>query len=219
MKRATLFSIVSSMAVLAAAVSSHAAIRVTEIAPWSSGNSPFAADWFEVTNTGTAAMSVTGWSVDDNSNSFGSSRALNGISSIAAGESVIFFEGASTSIAAFRSHWFGTAAPASLQIGYYSGAAIGLSTGGDAVNLFSPDGSLQANVSFGVSDSTAPFQTFDNSQALNGTTVSLLSQVGVNQAFTAFAGGEIGSPGVTPEPVSLTTLAAAGLLVSRRRRA
>ena len=26
---------------------------ISEVTPWSSGNAPYAADWFEVTNTGT----------------------------------------------------------------------------------------------------------------------------------------------------------------------
>src|SRR5690349_7980988 len=47
-------------------------IIISEVAPWSSGNSSIGADWFEVTNIGTAAANITGWKMDDNSNSFGS---------------------------------------------------------------------------------------------------------------------------------------------------
>ncbi|MEI9897707.1 MAG: lamin tail domain-containing protein [Chthoniobacter sp.] len=54
-------------------------IIISEVAPWSSGNSPVGADWFEVTNIGTAAQDITGWKMDDNSNSFGSAVALNGV--------------------------------------------------------------------------------------------------------------------------------------------
>ena len=58
-------------------------LAITEVAPWSSGNSPLAADWFEVTNFGTSSVSLVGWTMDDNSNSFAVSVPLNGVTSIA----------------------------------------------------------------------------------------------------------------------------------------
>ena len=47
---------------------------------------------------------------------------------------------------AFKSVWFGGAAPAGLQIGTYTGAGVGLSTTADAVNLFDSTGAVQAIV-------------------------------------------------------------------------
>ena len=70
----------------------RASLVISEVAPWGSGNSPYAADWFEVTNTGASAVNLTGWKVDDNSNAFASAVVLNGVTSIAPGESVIFIE-------------------------------------------------------------------------------------------------------------------------------
>jgi len=66
---------------------------ITEVAPWSSGNSSVGADWFELTNTGTEAVSLTGWRMDDSSNAFDLAVALRGLASVAPGQSVIFFEG------------------------------------------------------------------------------------------------------------------------------
>lgn len=173
------------------------ALIFSEVAPWSSGNSPLGADWFEVTNVGTAAASISGWKIDDSSNSFGSSVALNGITTIAPGESVIFIESASGSVAAsFRSLWFGSNPPANLQIGTYSGSGIGLSTGGDALNLYNGSGALQANVSFGSSPTGPSYATFDNAAGLNNTSISALSAVGVNGALNAASNpAEVGSPG------------------------
>ena len=174
-----------------------ATITISEVAPWSSGNSPVAADWFEVTNNGTSAVNITGWKMDDNSNSFASSVALNGITSIGPGESVIFLETASpaTTTTAFINTWFGGTAPAGLQIGSYTGSGVGLSTGGDAVNLFDAAGTLQAKVTFNASPA-GPFPTFNNAAGLNNQTISELSKVGVNGAFKAMADtNEIGSPG------------------------
>ncbi len=191
-------SLIGLMAALvaASAIPAHAAIQITEVAPWSSGNSPVGKDWFELTNTGAAAVTLTGWKMDDDSASFASAAALSGITSIAAGESVIFIEGGNSTInASFLNTWFGANAPAGLQIGSYSGSGVGLSTGSDAVNIFNNAGVLQASVSFGASP-TGTFATFDNAAGLSGTTISQLSAVGVNGAFVAVNDvNEIGSPG------------------------
>jgi uncharacterized protein YjiK len=176
-------------------------LAVTEVAPWSSGNSPLAADWFELTNFGTSAISLTGWTMDDNSNSFADSVPLNGVASINPGESVIFIETADSSgLAAaaqsFIGLWYGGTAPAGLQIGSYSGSGVGLSTGGDAVNIFDNGGALYAAISFGASPSGTPLPTFDNSAGLNNAVISNLSVVGQFGAFVAPGdANEIGSPG------------------------
>lgn len=204
----------------------QAEVRITEVAPWgSSGNNPaipYATDWFELTNTGASALNITGWKMDDSSN--GTAKvALVGITTIAAGESVIFTETAAS--ASFLSTWFGGAIPAGLQIGTYTGAGVGLSQAGDAVNVFDAGGTLQANVSFGASDTNSPYQTFDNAAGLNNTVITQLSVVGVNGAFAAANHPiEIGSPGTiaaVPEPESyVLALAALGLfgVIARKRQ-
>jgi uncharacterized repeat protein (TIGR02543 family) len=179
-----------------------ATLRITEVAPWSSTNGlGLNADWFEVTNVGTAAAALSGWKMNDShSNSVGA-VPLSGITTIAPGESVIFIESTSTNqatvIANFKTLWFGSNVPAGLKVGTYDGtiASVGLSTGGDSVNLFDGGGTLQASVAFG-SNTASPFKTFDNAAGLNATTISLLSVVGTNGAFTATGDvNEIGSPG------------------------
>ncbi len=139
--------------------------------------------------------------MDDNSNSFAVSVPLNGVTSINPGESVIFIETASSSelaakAQAFINLWFGGTAPAGLQIGSYSGSGVGLSTGGDAVNLFDNGGTLHAAISFPASPSGTPLPTFDNSAGLNNVVISSLSVVGQIGAFVAPSdANEIGSPG------------------------
>ena len=112
-----------------------APVRVTEVSPWSSGNSPYAADWFEATNTGTQPVDLTGWKMDDSSNALASAVPLTGVASIAPGQSAIFTEGEKRRR---RSRRPGSAhsVPAGFAIGSYSGSGVGLSTDGDAVNLF-----------------------------------------------------------------------------------
>ena len=80
---------ITAAAVVVPAVDSAQAaggLIISEVAPWGSGNSSYGVDWFEVTNTSGASISIAGWKVDDSSNAFGSAIALAGVSSIGAGE-------------------------------------------------------------------------------------------------------------------------------------
>ncbi|PKO48490.1 MAG: PEP-CTERM sorting domain-containing protein [Betaproteobacteria bacterium HGW-Betaproteobacteria-4] len=214
-------------AVLAAtSFAASAAVTITEVAPWSSGNSPVAADWFELTNTGSSAVDITGWKFDDSSASFAAGAALNGITSIAAGQSAIFLEGNVAKTELFKTNWFGGSLPAGFAIGYYSGSGIGLSTTSDAVNIFNASGALQASVTFGAADSSLPYQTFDNAAGLNNTSISQLSVVDISGAFVAANSvNEIGSPGsiaAVPEPETYAMLLAGlgfiGALARKRQR-
>ncbi len=187
------------------------ALIITEIAPWSSGSSPsVAADWFEVTNVSSNPVTITGWKVDDSSNSFAAALALSGITTIAPGESVIFLESTPatqpTIVNQFTTTWFGGNPPAELQVGTYTGTGIGLGSGGDALNLYNAAGALQANITFGVSDAVPPYQTFDNTAALNSAAIALLSVTGVNGAFVAASSTtETGSPGYSAPAVLRVT--------------
>jgi hypothetical protein len=184
--------------------SSAGSIVISEVAPWSSGNSPLGADWFEVTNTGASAVDITGWKVDDNSHDFGSAIALNGITSIAAGESVIFIESNDPAAAAnaFRTLWFGTSPPAGLQIGTYTGSMIGLGSSNDEVSLYDAGGILQANVGWGTGPAGPTFPTFENRAGLSGTITSL-SVLGSTGASAPNDANEIGSPGTIGKPTQI----------------
>jgi len=176
---------------------SASSIVISEVSPWSSGSSPYSADWFELTNTGTTTVDLTGWRMDDGSNAFGSSVALTGVTSIAAGQSAVFLEGTAGTVTNFQSAWFGASVPVGFAAGTYSGGGVGLSTGGDAVNVFDASGNRVTGVAFGISTTG---QTFDNTDGVGSTTlplptVSTLSAIGTNGAFLAADGVETGSPG------------------------
>ncbi len=195
---------------------------ITEVAPWSSNSSPVLADWFEVTNTGASLVDITGWKIDDNSESPVAAVALSGITSIAPGESVIFIETATplTTIPNFLSNWFGANPPVGLQVGSYTGSGIGLSSTGDAVNLYDTANTRQANVAFGASPAGAPFATFDNKVGLNFATISTLSAVGINGAFVAAnSSNEAASPGSLINPPSVPTFSFANAAYSVREDA
>jgi hypothetical protein len=161
-------------------------------------------------------VDITGWMMDDNSNAFGSAVPLNGIASIAPGQSVVFIDGTTPiNITAFISAWFGSSPPSDLTIGTYGGSGVGLSTSGDAVNLFDASGNRITGISFGTAMANA---TFDNTAGLGSTTlpvpaVSTTSAAGVNGALLSFDGAEVGSPG---RRVSASTLSGLDLSNSVR---
>jgi hypothetical protein len=207
-------------------------IVITEVAPWGSGTATYAADWFELTNTGGSAVNITGWKMDDNSDSFALAVPLAGVTSIAPGQSVIFIEGTAATAATFTTTWFGASPPSGFTIGSYTGSGVGLSTTSDAVNIFDSTGAAIAGVTFGAADSTNPLQSFDNTAGVNGA-ISTLSTTGTNGAFVAANdSNEIGSPGtigttnpILPEvpyaillPGGAVVVLAGGIAVSRRRR-
>jgi hypothetical protein len=213
---------------LAAVSSSHAQIstlRITEA--MSSSGVGGTADWWEVTNYGTSSVDITGWKFDDSSYAFASSVALNGVTSIAAGESVAFLETTTldsgtvaTLISSFRSFWGGSGTSA--QIGYYAGSGISLSSAGDGIVLFNGSGTeTTPRVSFGAATAGSSFYygydaagdptTSPNTNAIVSTAGTVDGQVTFNSATSLPQ--NIGSPGTAvvtavPEPSSMACVAA-----------
>ncbi|MFM1998571.1 MAG: hypothetical protein RL204_518, partial [Bacteroidota bacterium] len=180
-----------------ASSSAQAILRITEV--MSSGGT---ADWIEVSNIGDTDADITGFKFDDGSFSFASSLALNGITTIAVGESVIFGESGSATFATdFRTFW---GVDASVQVGTYSGSGIGLSSSGDGAVLFTADGTEVTRVSFGAATAGSSFYwgynadgSFDtnNVGALNVGLISTLGTNGGQNTFTsANVAANVGSP-------------------------
>jgi len=160
-------------------------LLITEVYSAGSGNGTYAADWFEVTNFSASPIDITGWKVDDNSQSPAAAVALVGVTSIAAGQSVVFLEGnsAGTNLAtinnAFKTAWFGTTSWP-IILGNYYGSGIGFSTTNDQVNLFNPNGVAPstpvASVQFGAATTG---KTFQNPGFLNDVSTPLTTLSGV----------------------------------------
>lgn len=209
-------------AVMLSAGAAHANLIISEVDAAGSGNLAYSADWFELTNTGASAIDITGWKMDDSSPSFSTAVALRGVTSIGAGQSAVFLENGTNAASdaalnsTFKSAWFGANAPAGLIIGNYGGTGVGLSTSGDAVNIYDASGALITGVTFGAS--TTGF-TFDNKAGLTGP-ISALSAVNLNGAFTSASSSEVGSPGAVPIPAALPLLMSAlGFLGTLKMRA
>ncbi|MFM1882908.1 MAG: hypothetical protein RJA05_1317 [Planctomycetota bacterium] len=201
---------------LVAAVASpaFATIRITEV--MSSSGSGGTADWIEVTNYGTSAVDITGWKMDDNSFSFANSVALLGISTLGAGETVIFFEGAAGDVAGFRNFWGGLSG---VQVGFYSGSGVSFGSSGDAAVLFNGSGAEASNrASFGAASSGKSFY-FDT-----GSDTGIVSVVGTIGTQVTFATtgvpvntGSLGTAIGVPAPGALALLAVAGIAGRRSR--
>jgi len=199
----------------------QAQLKITEAESSEAVGSFTTADWFELSNLSASPVTITGYKMDDNSDSFALSVALSGITSIAAGESVVFFEqtGATPLTVTGFQNWWGSSLGSSVQIGTYSGSGVGLSGTADHVNVFDGAGATVDQVIFTTATAGDTFQ-FDGNGS-SGRSPSGLSVNGVNGAFTS-GNGDIGSPGVAPVPEP-TTMALAGLgglaaLVALRRR-
>jgi hypothetical protein len=221
MKKTCFASLALCAAICAAGSPAFGALKITEVA--STSGAPAGAlsglDWWELTNTGPAAVMLDGYSWEDNSPSGDTAIFPNGIT-IAAGESIIIHEQASTPVpvaAQFRTDWGLSASVQILEETQFTGfnTFSGLGSSGDEVNLYDPTNTIIASVSFGASTTGKSFEW-------DGTGASLgLSVVGENFAYAA-SNNRVGSPGkaVIPEPSALA-LAAFGLaaLASRFRSA
>ena len=209
-----------AIAAAACVTLADANLRITEAMSSSNGSPAATPDWIELTNYGASAVSLSGWRIDDSSFNFAASVALNGITSIGAGESVIFIESAAgAAIASFRSFWGGLSG---VQVGFYSGSGVGLSSGGDGVGLFNASNILETQVSFGAATSGSSFfwgygLAGNTDPSYNG----LISTVGtIGTQLTFSLSGDIASIGSAigiPAPGAIALLGLAGLAGRRRR--
>lgn len=170
-----------------------------ESADNSNGDTSGHQDWFELSNLGNFAVNLHGFRIDDSHQSLAQSAPVTNRTMIQPYESVVLVQNMTAD--AFRA-WWGTNLPATVKIIGFNGAGQGLSGSGDDVHIWNAaatsDGDQVTGVNFltgtvGVSfgfDPTIPNQTGFYGFAPDG-----LSTVGVNGAFVATVGGDVGSPG------------------------
>lgn len=220
--------LIAWLAAAGGARAQYSDLRITEA--MSSSGTGGTVDWFEIANYGLTMVSLVGWTVDDSSYAFANSVALNGVTSLAAGESALFLESAAgAAIESFRTFWGGID---TVQIGYYSGSGLGLSASGDGLVLFDSAGTEETpRVSFGAATTGSSFyyayaangdpETSPNAAAIVSTPGTRYGQVTYTSADAL---GNVGSPGTAfaspiPEPATgaLLGLGALGLFCYRRR--
>jgi Lamin Tail Domain len=205
---------------------SSAALVVTEVMPQTTDGTPATVngDWWELTNTGPAAVNLTGyqWADDEDKLPSTDSNFFPNVS-IGVGESIIVLEETASSKAAWRGMW---GILPSVQIltedemvddSTPDGDMFsGLGNTNDGVFFYNPAGDLLSSYFYAANVRGRSFE-----QSTGGANLGL-SVVGEFGAVMA-SNGDIGSPGTStavPEPhailLALSGIAAA--LRSRRRR-
>ena len=220
----SLSSLLITTALVAISSSASASLRITEVMSSSAGGGSPTGDFLEITNYGSSAISMSGWKMDDNSFDITKAVALNGITSIGAGESVIFIESvAGAAVNSFKTFWGGLTG---VQVGYYSGSGISFGSGGDSAILFNAEAAEATRVTFGAATAGKTF--FWGYNAATGTVdpsynglVSSVGTIGTQVTFTS--SGDTGSLGTAigtaavPTPGAVALLGLAGLIARRRR--
>jgi MYXO-CTERM domain-containing protein len=216
----SLSSLLITTTLVAISSSALADLRITEVMSSSAGGGSPTGDFLEITNYGSSAISMSGWKMDDNSFDITKAVALSGITSIGAGESVIFIESvAGAAVNSFKTFWGGLSG---VQVGYYSGSGISLSSGGDGVILFDATAAEATRVSFGAATAGKTFFWGYNAAtgAVDPSYNGLVSSVGtIGTQVTFTSSGDTGSLGtaIIPTPGAIALLGLAGLIARRRR--
>jgi MYXO-CTERM domain-containing protein len=109
-----------------------------------------------------------------------------------------------------------------VQVGFYSGSGVGLSSGGDGVGLYNTSNALVTQVTFGAATSGSSFfWGYDLAGSIDPSYNGLVSTVGsIGTQVTRASSGDVGSIGSAigvpaPGAFALVGLAA---IVGRRRR-
>lgn len=191
-----------------------AAIRITE---WMYGGDD--GEFIEFTNTGAAAVDLTGWSFSDSARTPGA-VPLGALGTIAAGESFILAE---PTAAAFRTAWN---LPATVKV---LGENMANLSRGDEMNIYDAANALVDRLTY--SDQTIAGSIRTQNASGNPMTLAALGTNNVLQwqlavagdAFGSYAGaaGNLGNPGsfaLVPEPATWGLAALAGAAIALRGR-
>lgn len=221
MNRST--TLLSALVLAGLALPAHADLVITEVmAQTSSGTaSTINGDWWELTNSGLAAVTLSGYQWADSEDAIGGPTPQPNLFpavTINPGQSIIILEEASTSAAEWRTNWgisssvviLGT--DEMLPSAGASDTFSGLGTGGDTVNFYDASGLLIDSFTYAGLTRGVSFELDAQGADLG------LSVVGENGAVLA-ANGDVGSPGsAVPAPGAIAPFAVA-LIAGRRRRA
>ncbi len=171
-------------------------LQITEMWPGNDPGNNLTSDWFEVTNFGDAEWTAAADGAlyfDDESADRSVADLMEGVASIAAGESAIFVEGEAGDVAEFLEVWAGVIDP-DVKIGFYNGAGLG--QGGDAVALFIDDENDGLDADDAVLDLEAFPDANDNGGQSYEVEAGAFSEDGVNGAATTAAVNSVGQPAV-----------------------
>lgn len=174
-------------------------------------------EFVELTNVGDAAIDLTGWSFDDDSQSSGE-YLLSGAGVVNAGQSIIFTE---STVSAFRAAW-----GLSDDVVVLGEVTNNLGRN-DEINIYDNNGVLVDRLTYGDEDfpgsirtqNVSGWTTFSN-LGTNDVGAWVFSSAGDLQGSYLSTGGDLGNPGVyvIPSPGAAAVLGLGALVATRRRR-
>jgi Immunoglobulin I-set domain/Lamin Tail Domain/Immunoglobulin domain len=174
------------------------------------GDSSNDSDWWELSNFGNFPVNIQGYRFDDNNFSLAQAATITNNVTIQPGESIILVEGMTPG--QFRTWWGPQNLPPNLQIIKYP--KIGFSATTDAVTLWNAATSVGNesdfidSVGFGTAIRGDSFG-FDPTQ-LDDDGFGGFSVAGINGAFVAAVGGDVGSPGTIVNVPNFTSFTKTG---------
>lgn len=174
-------------------------------------------EFIELTNVGTSAIDLTGWSYDDDSRIPGV-LDLSSAGVVQAGQSILLVE---ATAAAFRAAW--NLDSSIVIIDQYTNN-LGRA---DEINIFDNNGDLVDRLTFGDTVFPGTIRTQNTSGwttpgflGLNDVTGWFFSTLGDLQGSYFSANGDLGNPGVyvIPTPGAAALMGLGALVATRRRR-
>ncbi len=190
-------------------------LRITEVMSSPAPETPTSADWWELTSFHNEPVNIGGWRFNDNNPpELADAFIIPDNTFIQPGESIIFVRDLTP--AEFLTWWGPANFPAGTQIITYSGVQIGFDDNGDWIYLWdnaaTGDADVFTQVAFGSADPGVSFG-YDPDRQYFGDK----SEPGVNGAFVAATGPDIGSPGRIRSTGQIRTqISAAGMQIEIR---
>jgi len=188
-------------------------LRVTEVMSSENANDIPTSDWWELTSFFHEIVDLSGWRFNDSVGGIADAFVLPDGISIAPGESIVFVEKMTRE--EFLDWWGAEKFGPDVQIVTFSGSALSFSGDGDSLRLWKRDAendsALAARADFGTATRGVSFGYEPVTKTFGD-----LSVDGVNGAFPAAHGGDIGSPGRIGDatPALAATVSAAGVTIS-----
>lgn len=192
-------TLLPALALLSVATAAHGQLVITEVMASSAHSATDAnGDWWELTNTGSSAVSLDGYKWDDTPEVPATATTFPDGVTIQPGESIIILDEAAGNVAAWKTAWGLTSSTRVFDSTQFANVNVGgedfsgLSASGDEVNLYNAGGNVVASVAFGASSAGKSFAFHRD-----GTPVyTKLSKLDYQGAFgSSLSPADVGSPG------------------------